>query len=238
MRHRTPVPRALTVLGLTLATLGVTLAPPSVAAASAGSQSMTAKAAAAAPSAAKSDPAIAAVLQRIATRTQSPADIALIQSRPELAAMDTDPSQITFATTVDQGAPQEAGQVRMAGDTPQRNIANTIYCGWIEIRITAYTLLGFKLFAWTHHAGYCTDFETIRRWNGRYDRMAYADPTVEMLDRKVDYFSAMPTFQATSTMQRHLQQCVLKYGCWANWYPWSTIYIWPDGYFSYAWGVA
>jgi hypothetical protein len=222
VRRSTPVRRGLTVLALTLATLGVAITPPSVASAAAG------------PTA---DPAIVAALQRIATRTQSPADIALIKSRPELAATVADPSQMTFTTTVVQGAPEETGLTRGSGRA-HPNIETTTYCGWIEIRITAYSLLGFKFFAWTHHAGFCTDLETIRRWNGRYDRMDYADPTINMLERKVDYASRVPTFAATSTMQRHLQQCVLTYGCWANWYPWSTVNIYPDGTFTYSWGVA
>jgi hypothetical protein len=220
VRRRTTVRRALTVLGLTLATLGAAITPPSVAAAA---------------TAATVDPAIVAALQRIATRTQSPADIALIKSRPELAAAVPDP--MTFATTVEQGAPEETGFTR-AGGGAHPNIETTTYCGWIEIRITAYSLLGFKFFAWTHHAGYCTDLETIRRWSGRYDRMNYADPTINLLERNVDYASRVPTFAATSTMQRHLQQCVLTYGCWANWYPWSTINIYPEGTFTYSWGVA
>ncbi len=36
------------------------------------------------------------------------------------------------------------------------------------------------------------------------------------------------TGKAWSKMQRHIEQCASKYGCYANFYPWIKLNIRPD----------
>lgn len=215
-----------------------------VAAATALAATSIATPAAAAPTAAKADRATAAALERIAAGTQSPADLALIRSQPKLAATTIDPSLTTVTMkVVENPAVPGARAARAAGRAagrPQPNIAITTYCGnWVEITITAFTLLHFKFWQWTHHAGYCSDLDTIRRWDGRYDRIDYADPTITVADLVANDASATPTLAATSHMQRHLEQCVdvvLMKGCF-HWYPWSRTTIYPDFTDDWSWGV-
>jgi hypothetical protein len=67
--------------------------------------------------------------------------------------------------------------------------------------------------------------------------MMYADPTIEVKELTANEATPLPSSVGYSTMQRHLQQCILTYGCWANWYPWAQIGIAGNGQWGWAWGV-
>ncbi|MFI6229580.1 hypothetical protein ACIBCR_19955 [Micromonospora echinospora] len=193
---------------------------------------LTAAPATAAPTA---DPTVAAALQRIAANSYSAADIALVQSQPDIARVVADPGRTTITRST---SPNLAGLFGGGTTAPKRAVtplAET--CGWVEVTITVYTVLGFDLFKWTHHAGACHNGINITRWTERYDRMDYADLTVYVRDLVINSAGGTPAAQTASTMQRHLEQCVIKYGCYANWYPWSTIYLFGNGTYDYRWGV-
>jgi hypothetical protein len=207
---------------LGLATL--TALPPSAAAASPGRGDAA-------------DPAVAAALQRIAAGTSTASDLALISGRPELAKVVADPSRTTITRTSSAGT-----QDLLAGRKPAggAGVSGIEYCGnWIEVTVTVYTVLGFVLFRWMHHAGYCIDYDVgvVTRWESRYDRLIEADPTIIFLGVTADSASPVPSSPAVSTMQRHLQQCILTYGCWANWYPWAQTYAWGNGSWGFRGGA-
>jgi hypothetical protein len=191
--------------------------------------SLTATTAAAAPERAP-DPAVAAALGRVAAGMSSTADLALIRSEPELAKLVADPSRttVTRKQSLKAGPPSDAGT------------SGVEICGnWIEVTVTQYTVLGFVLFQWRHHAGFCIDYQVglVTRWEDRWDGMLYADPTVDVLERTADSATPLPGSPGASHMQRHLKQCILTYGCYANWYPWATAAIWGDGRWGYDGGA-
>lgn len=167
------------------------------------------------------DPAVAAALARIATDTHTAADLALIKSQPELSKV-ADPDRTKIEVEPAQPLPGTAD----AG-------INAECCYWARVTVTVYTVLGFELFKWSHYVEFCINNGLVSRWLTRYDQMLYADPTIYVRDLVVNSVTATPAYSSTSTMQRHLEQCVIRYGCYANWYPWA--WMRPQGNYQLYW---
>jgi hypothetical protein len=103
-------------------------------------------------------------------------DLALIAGKPELAKVVADASRTTVVRTVSLDM-----QAFLDGKRPADAIEGVeYYGGWIEITVTVHTLLGFVLFKWMHHGGFCADYDVgvITRWQNRYDRLIEADATI------------------------------------------------------------
>jgi len=179
----------------------------------------------------KANPAVAAALARIAANQHSTADITLIKRYPELARVVVDPSRTTITRTFSPNLVEHGSGLKAAGPVSTNEL-----CAWVSVTITVETILGFDLFKWKHRAESCMDGANVTRWTSRYDQMDYADPTIYVRNLE-SHASGVPAYQAFSHMQRHLEQCVVKYGCYANWYPWSDITFYGDYYYSWSWGV-
>jgi hypothetical protein len=181
------------------------------------------------------DSATMAALQRIGAGTATPADLSLIMGQPELAKVVADPKSTTVVRTASPGL-----EDFLAGKKPAGVIEGVEVCGnWIEITVTVYTaIFGDVLFKWMHHVGFCIDYQVgvVSRWENRYDRLIQADPTIVDQGLYADSPSRLPASPGVSGMQRKLQQCILTYGCWANWYPWAEAWIWGTGSWGYRGG--
>jgi hypothetical protein len=172
------------------------------------------------------DPAIAAALSRIAAGTSTAADIALIKSRPEIAAQVADPTRTTVTITNKLGSTQPG----TLDDLP-------IFPAWYEVEITSYTLLGFVHWKWLHHVDVYLDGVVVRQWTGRYDALTYSDGTAYVGALLSDAASFTPSTPVYSFKQRRLDICVFRYGCYASVAPYSQININGDGSWWYSWGV-
>ncbi|WP_341720531.1 hypothetical protein QQG74_13035 [Micromonospora sp. FIMYZ51] len=182
-------------------------------------------------SASSADPAIATALAKIAANRHSAADIRLIKRHPELARVVADPSRTTVTKRFSPNLAENGSGAKVVGP-----YAASELCGWVVVTVTVETILGFDLFVWNHRAEACMDGTNVTRWLLRYDQMIYADPTIYV--RNLDsHVSGTPASQATSVMQRHLEQCIIRYGCYANWYPWSAITYYGNYYYSWDFGV-
>lgn len=173
------------------------------------------------------DPAIAAALSRIAAGTSTAADIALVKSRPDIAAQVSDPSRTTVTITEKQG--NSTGQ-RTIDDLP-------IFPAWYEVEITSYTLLGFVHWKWKHRVDVYLDGVVVRQWTGRYDVLTYSDGTAYIGALLSDAASFTPSTPVYSIKQRRLDICIFHYGCYASVAPYSQININGDGSWWYNWGV-
>lgn len=177
------------------------------------------------------DRATVAALQRLATKTHTPADLELIKSQPELAAKVADPDNVKIE--VDAPPELEAALANPSAVAPLGEC-----CYWIKVTITQRTVAGFDLFKWVHYIEFCLEpMSHITRWVQRYDYLEYADGTIQPRNLVVDSATPAGGFSITSMKQRHLEQCVVQYGCYANWYPWSQIGVRADGLWGYNWGV-
>lgn len=176
-------------------------------------------------SAAGPDPAVAAALKRIAANMHSEADKALILADKELAAKVIDPDRTKVEVEPAKPLAIQPSDATMAE-----------CCYWARVTVTAKSLLGFDLFRWSHYVEFCIANGQVTRWLTRYDQMLYADATVYVRDLVVNSVTPTPAFSSTSTMQRHLEQCVVRYGCYTNHYPWS--WMRPRGDFILEWNGA
>lgn len=180
------------------------------------------------------NPAVAAALHRIATKTHTAADIALIKRDPALARVVMDPAR----TTVSHRYVAADGTTLAGPVAPAAAAMVAEQCGvGVQSTITAYTIGGFVFFRWTHLATVCIDLISVTRWWERYDRANYLDPTLYFQQLVGDSASPTPSRSAFSYRQRHLEQCVIKWGCFANYYPWSEITLNGDGSWSRTWGI-
>jgi hypothetical protein len=211
--------RAAVVVALCVAVLGVTQTPAMASAAS---------------NADRPDPAIAAALERIASKTHTAADLALIKTEPDLAAKVADPGNVKVAVDGPPGLKALVGP----GNARPTGAIDAEGCWWIRVTITSYSLLGFDLYKWAHYIEFCLEpMSHITRWVTRYDQMLYADNTIYVRELVANSATPAGTFAITSTMQRHLEQCVVRFGCYANHYPWSSIHVRADGLWAYNWGT-
>jgi hypothetical protein len=190
-------------------------------------------AASAAPSDGKVDGAVAAALDRVMTGKATAADVALVTGDPDLARVVPDRSKTTVVKKASPGL-----DALLAGQRPIGTLGVEVCGNWIEITVTVYTALGFVLFQWMHHVGFCFDPDVgvVSRWQSRFDRLVQADATIVQGALSGDWASPLPASPAQSGMQRSLQQCILTYGCWANWYPWAEAWIWGNGSWGYRGG--
>jgi hypothetical protein len=169
------------------------------------------------------DPAIAAALERIANRSHTAADVALIKSRPEIAAQ--------------VGDPDRAPTVKLKSTDVARNSVNDLTCQWFSGEITSYTYLGFVHWVWQHVVEVCWDGVVVVQWRNRYDTMTYSDGSAYQGSLLGDSASQLPATPASSFLQRRIDICAPFYGCYASYAPWSQFNLNGDGSHWWHWGA-
>ena len=171
------------------------------------------------------DSGIARALERIEAGLWSNADLALIRTQPELAAQVPDP---TDAGTVTQQAGTNIASERSGALTA----ATT--CGeWVRVVYTKRSLTGSVIYAYGHYVQYCRNGSAVTRWESRYDYLAQSSSVVYWREPVVNKQAGVGTSSAWSHFQRHIEYCVVKYGCYANTYPWSKITVYGKGGYTY-----
>jgi hypothetical protein len=164
------------------------------------------------------DAAIRSALSRVGHGTSSPADLALLRRHPAVAAGVPDPQQAL-----------ETG--RTSGRRAQAAAAAT--CGrWVDVWYRRRSLLGSTIYVWHHRVEYCSTPAAVTRWQTRYDYLTNVAAVIYVRERVVDTQTGLGTVNASSHLQRHLEYCIVKYGCYANSYPWARITVHPGGTYT------
>jgi hypothetical protein len=171
----------------------------------------------------KADPAVAAALSRIGANTFTGADIALVRSNPDLAAVVVDPSRTTTTTSAVSRSAVDGAAIQD-------------YCGYFWVDRTFYSTVGWVLFTWRHYVEGCIDGFVTTRWKTRMDFLTQADGTVVFNGLVTDWATSPGGYTMTSMRQRYIQQCVVTYGCYANYYPWSSISLNSNGQWNWSAG--
>lgn len=186
----------------------------------------------AAPSQAADPPGIATALQRISDGNYTAADIALIKNFPDIAAQVPDPRPGGVVETV--------RVIRPDGTTFKRartfmGSGSGTWCNdcWVQTNHTQKSLLGFTIYIWHHRVQAHRSGGIMQSWALRTDFVTNVDGVVEMQELSGESHYGMGTTKATSFRQRHMKYCVLKYGCYSNVYPYSWIYLYGSGSFSW-----
>ena len=169
--------------------------------------------------AAEPDPAaIQEALARVAaTGVMTDADRAIIQSDPELAQTVIDPGQ-TEVTDVSGGTP---GAPALPGKTS---------CTHADRYVVYRSTLGFKTAEWHMRVNWCYNGKTVSSvsrdaYIANYDKM-----TIKYHGEIKNSLQYRPgNVNARVYMQGHLEQCVVKYGCYANYYPFQDFTVGNNG---------
>ncbi len=173
---------------------------------------------------ARSTAAKAAALSRLSHNTYTAADLALLRTDRTLAVSVPDPAAVT--TGVTHGRTVDAA-ARLAAKTAGS-------CGWwVDVWYKQKSLLGSTIYVWHHKVVYCKTTKKITKWQNRYDYLSSEQSIVQVRGLTVNQKSATGSYSAWSHLQRHLEYCVVKYGCYANTYPWSKITIKANGTYTY-----
>lgn len=173
-------------------------------------------------SAAPSDSSLKAALERIGSQTWTEADIQLISQVPELADQVIDPS----APVEDEFSIVPDGMV-------DRGVLS-INCSTYNHDLTYYTISGGVAYKWRNSARFCMDNSTLKvtSVNERIDTLLQQDGLRYVRQRTVDQIGGVGSGSAYTHVQRAIEACVVKYGCYGITYPWSKITVRGSGFAS------
>jgi len=162
------------------------------------------------------DPGIAAALQRVADKTYTDADLDYLRQFPEIAAQVPDPE-----------APEESS---VSAKAPTGSTIDA--CGWwVDVGYRKRSLLGFTLYVFHHYLQYCLSGSAVASWQARYDYLTNVDSVIYQREQVPNQQAGLGSYTAWSHIGRHLEYCVIRYGCYANTYPWSKIWVNAGGYY-------
>lgn len=170
------------------------------------------------------DPRMATALSRVDKGTWTQADLDYIKTDPDLAAQVPDP----------RPAATESGAVsgKVTGDLTALASAtcNWYYYAWYRKR----SLLGFTMYKYYHRAYYCKTSQEITKWQVREDYWRDVTSVAYWRELVQNSKAGIGTSTATTTRQRHIELCVVKYGCYSSLYPWVTLKIRANGNNTYS----
>ena len=121
-----------------------------------------------------------------------------------------DPSSFAVETTVT--LTHQAGSSPMAYPSGCRNVDKTYH---------AKTLLGFTAYNWHHYSRYCFSNGKITSWPQSYDYVTNLNSAYRIEGITSQSISSMNSSTANAFIQRRIDNCVVEYGCFASFYPWS-----------------
>lgn len=131
----------------------------------------------------------------------------------DTAADDSDPDAAPlFKTTSGTCA---------AGGTPHE----------VDYAVTHKSLFRSTIYKWHHVVRYCMRSTAVGKWLNRYDYISDQDFVVYVRELYPNEQGGIGSDRAWSFKQRHIELCVLKYGCYASLYPRSKLTVDQTGQF-------
>lgn len=171
-----------------------------------------------------------AAIQRIGNGTWTQADIDYIKTFPDLADQVADPTSVGTWT-------EASGDNADGIDSSKVNPDGTTCGHWYDVWFKKFSILHSTVYTWHHKIVVCWIYgDRVTSWVSRTDYLSQAQSMVqfEKLIAESHYIGGHGV--ATSFRQRHIELCILKYGCYQNLYPWSEIWIGPSGGHGYKGG--
>lgn len=164
-------------------------------------------------------------INRVGDGTWTQSDLAYIRSDPATADQVMDPTAAGEATG------ESTNDTQATAPTAE----NPEVCGlWYNVWYKHYSLLGSTIYEWHHKIVYCRVWNSaITRWQVRSDYMQYAQSIVNVGALTANWQYGIGQMQAHSFRQRHVELCMFKYGCYANLYPRSELWVGAVGRYGY-----
>lgn len=186
---------------------------------------------------------IDSAIARVDAGTYTQNDLTLLRNDPEWGPIVPDPEQhgiVRVESGLGDGDTTTGDKALASSDADSTLAARSSNCTaasavarWVDVWYTKKSLLGFTLYRYHQKVGYCTNRGIVTKWRYRYDYVTDADSVIYVREQLVNQKNGAGTSSAWSHMQRHIEYCVVKYGCYANTYPWSKITVRGDGSYSY-----
>lgn len=151
------------------------------------------------------------ILSRIGDGTWSERDLQTLKTfAPTVAAQVIDPSYNGESTAIT--SPRTSAASPLAIPTGCRNVDKSYH---------AKTLLGFTAYYWHHYSRYCFSGGKITSWPQSYDYVTNLNSAYRLEGITSASISPMNSSSANAFIQRRIDNCVVEYGCFASFYPWS-----------------
>lgn len=164
--------------------------------------------------------------------TWTQADLDYIMQDPAIADQIIDPRPSGVESGVTEGVDESYAE---AGP-PEPTVT---YCGaYLDVWYTHKSLLGSTIYTWHHKVVYFRiPNQRVTKWQARFDFLGYHQSIVHVEELVADTQWGIGTFTAHSYKQRHIELCVLKYGCYADLYPHSQLNVNANAGTSYSGGA-
>lgn len=144
----------------------------------------------------------------------------------------SDPLCVTGVTTESPaGDPGGAGEVEPAASVPGCPAGHTARRYTVTLELKGATTA--VIYAWYHRIHYCTRSGKVTKWRGRYDGLSRSSAVVYVRKLTLNKYSASGGSSAWSHLQRRIDLCVVRYGCYDANYPWSILTVTGTGGKSY-----
>jgi hypothetical protein len=183
-----------------------------------------------------SDEQIVAAVERLKTKQHSPADVALVKTRPEIARYVPDPNGPSI--TVGKRGHRAPGTLAAGRNADRAAVAAAETCGHSYLDVVQLSILGGTIYKWRHHLTWCDDRVTVTRILARFDQVLQIDPFATIGDLRGDRAPTTGVRFTHSYYMRHIQWCAaVVVGCY-NMYPWSEIHIAYHGGWTFRFGDA
>ena len=145
-----------------------------------------------------------------------------------MAAQVPDPSQPAEVLAI-----ASSGGAVTKSAKPTAVTALATNCGaWVDAWFQKNSVLGNSIYKWHHYVRYCRNGSVVTTWQSRYDYITDQQSGVYLREQTVNSQWGLGTNNATSHIQRHLEFCILKLGCYENHYPSSKITVHGNGTYN------
>jgi hypothetical protein len=144
------------------------------------------------------------------------------------ATAGTDPT-----TTTTPAAATTSAKTASASLSASAAAASTAW-KWVDVWYSHKSLLGSTIYRYHTYVKFQYNGTKVTAWGTRYDYLSNEQDIVQLGDRILNQKTGVPASSATSTMKRHVELCVISYGCYANLYPYIKIKVKGNGSYTYS----
>lgn len=167
-------------------------------------------------------PAVAALNELKTTGQLSDQARATLLRYPEIAAQVADPASSEVGSS----------STSLAG-----NPVGTLGCWITDAWVRKRTVLGFTAYVFHHVTHWCANGSAVTSVHVRYPYISENDGQNYYRGLISDWVGGTPAWYVESFQQANMENCVIKFGCISNSYPWVKIKMWGNDGWGYEAGV-
>jgi hypothetical protein len=168
-------------------------------------------------------PAVAALDELKKTGKLSDSARSTLLKYPDIAAQVGDPNDVVLEGST---APR-----------PATTSGSVTGCWISDFNVRHQSLLGVTMFRFHQQAHWCANGSAVTSVHVRFHHLTEVGSNVYFRSLIGNWVGGVPAWYVESYMQGHIELCVVKYGCYANLYPWVKIKMWGNNTHAGEWGV-